>query len=73
MFPLNALTIEKQRLRKGLSLEVILWPDASVFKQFDLPKCLLLPRYIYAPLETTGFDYYFYKFIINYKLINFCE
>lgn len=63
LFPLNALTIEKQRLRKGLSLEVILWPDASVFKQFDLPKCLLLPRYIYAPLETTVAHLIEYLFI----------
>lgn len=70
IFPPNILTLEKQRLRKGLNLEVILWPDASVFKQIELPKCLFLPRYIYVPLEATGlakFNFISFNALIKLK------
>lgn len=44
----------KQRLFKGIFNELILWPDASLFKLKDLPACVLTPRYIYAPPEATS-------------------
>lgn len=45
---------QKQRLNRGAYIEIVLWPDGSVYKEHDLPNCMRGARYIYAPPEATG-------------------
>ncbi|KAI1732350.1 zinc finger, c3HC4 type (RING finger) domain-containing protein [Ditylenchus destructor] len=44
---------QKQRLNRGAYIELVLWPDGSVYKERDLPNCMRGARYIYAPPEAT--------------------
>uniref|UniRef100_A0AC35GB47 RING-type domain-containing protein n=1 Tax=Panagrolaimus sp. PS1159 TaxID=55785 RepID=A0AC35GB47_9BILA len=47
------LITQKQRFNNGMLLNIILFPDSSVMKMKDLPRCMRRPRYIYSPPNAT--------------------
>lgn len=47
------LVSHRQRIKQGMLLALILFPDSSVIKSKYLPKCLKRPRYIYSPPHAT--------------------
>uniref|UniRef100_A0A914XY72 RING-type domain-containing protein n=1 Tax=Panagrolaimus superbus TaxID=310955 RepID=A0A914XY72_9BILA len=47
------LITQKQKITNGMLLNIILFPDSSVMKMKELPRCLRRPRYIYSPPNAT--------------------
>uniref|UniRef100_A0AC34PUX3 RING-type E3 ubiquitin transferase n=1 Tax=Panagrolaimus sp. JU765 TaxID=591449 RepID=A0AC34PUX3_9BILA len=47
------LITHRQRIKQGMLLALIMFPDSSVLKSKYVPKCLKRPRYIYSPPYAT--------------------
>uniref|UniRef100_A0A915EC10 Uncharacterized protein n=1 Tax=Ditylenchus dipsaci TaxID=166011 RepID=A0A915EC10_9BILA len=51
----NGLSPKRPHMRgfPEVYVELVLWPDSSIRRQAELPRCVRFPRYIYAPHRAT--------------------